>query len=111
MGRDEETVHREAVVVAREDALRKIADGSTVDLRVALTTKYRTDDYDDCCCCTVKTAMAAAADLRVDGFGKVAKEPIIKTTRFEPKSLKHDFYLSCNSLRFDRFMVLLCIEL
>ena len=76
MRRGEETVHREAVVVAREDALRKIGDGSTVDLRVELITKYRTDDYDDCCCCTVKTTMAVAANLRVDGFGKVAKKPI-----------------------------------
>ncbi|XP_047940907.1 uncharacterized protein LOC125188190 [Salvia hispanica] len=94
MGWDEKTVHREAVVAARglpwEDALRKIGDGSTVDLRVALTTKYRTDDYDDCCCCTVKKAMAVAADFRVDGFGKAL---VIN--------------LSCNSIRFGRFKVFL----
>ncbi|KAG6416902.1 hypothetical protein SASPL_124343 [Salvia splendens] len=73
------TAHREAVVEARgaawDDALRRISQGSTVELRAELITGYRKiTESSLCICCT--TVVAGAAELQLDSSGEVSKKPI-----------------------------------
>ena len=67
------TVHRTTVVVVRDDARRVISNGSTVGLRLELTTNYWTRAS---CQCGPGTVVGVATDLSIDGSAEALKCPI-----------------------------------
>ncbi|KAL1537162.1 hypothetical protein AAHA92_29706 [Salvia divinorum] len=83
------TAHREAVVVPRgpswDEARRRLAQGSTVELRVEMTTRFvyrencrhcdniRESEKCHCSDCPDATPVKVVADFLVDGSGEVSR--------------------------------------